>query len=116
MPTAPLHYCKIQGCGERIPRGETYCKEHKKREREAYDRTRGSAASRGYDRKWQEVRDLYIKENPLCEDCRDKGITKMANIVHHIVELTRGGAKYAFGNLKSLCTACHNNIHGWGKK
>ena len=115
MPTAPLHYCR-GGCGNKVKRGETYCPKCKAREQKAYDRIRGSAAERGYDRKWRDVRDLYIKENPLCEDCRDKGITKMANVVHHIVELSRGGAKYAFGNLKSLCTACHNNIHGWGVK
>ena len=33
---------------------------------------------------WRKLRDIYIKEHPLCEDCLDKGKVVPAEDVHHI--------------------------------
>ena len=112
MPNAPKHYCKVPDCNVKVERGETYCKTHKQREQKAYDRIRGTSAERGYDGEWQKVQAIYKRENPLCEDCRDRGITKLADLVHHIVPISKGGDRLAFSNLKSLCKACHDKIHG----
>ena len=77
----------------------------------AYDRARGSAAGSGYDSQWQKIQAIYKMDNPLCENCKDHGISKRADVIHHIVEIAEGGDRLAFSNLKSLCMTCHNEVH-----
>ena len=53
--------------------------------------------------KWKKVRDLQLKQEPLCRMCG-----RPATLVDHIVEIRDGGAKLDFSNLQSLCHSCHN--------
>lgn len=62
--------------------------------------------------RWQKTRRAYGAKNPLCEVCLGKGITKVKDLVHHIVPIADGGDWYRWDNLMSLCTACHGIIHG----
>ncbi len=117
MPDKPLHFCRHMGCSELVT--GTYCMEHQAqhdREQAAaearYTRSRGSAASQGYDAQWRAVRLAYLRRHPLCEDCLAEGKTTPAVMVHHIVAIKAGGARLDPRNLRSQCTAHHEEIHG----
>ena len=62
--------------------------------------------------KWRRVRNSHIKSEPLCRECKSKGIIKQADVVDHIVSIRFGGAPYSNSNLQSLCTSCHNSKSG----
>lgn len=82
-----------------------------------YDRQRASANKRGYDKKWETVRLLKLRDAPLCEMCEKNGKLVVATEVHHIVPVSEGGDCYMLDNLMSLCHSCHMKIHvntRWG--
>jgi 5-methylcytosine-specific restriction protein A len=64
---------------------------------------------------WQAVRRQYREEHPLCEACLRDGVVKPADLVHHKVEISEGGDPFDVENLESLCTSCHNRVHGEGR-
>ena len=105
MPIMPKRQCQ---CGA-IVSGD--CPECKAKYKQQYDKDRGSSTQRGYDRKWGKARRVYLTKNPLCIDCKAKGITRAANVVHHIIPLDQGGAKYSSNNLMALCRECHEAKH-----
>lgn len=78
------------------------------RKREA-DRQRGSAASRGYGRKWQRVRLEHLKRSPLCVECHARGEVVAAAVVDHVIP-HKGDQRlfWATGNWQSLCKPCHD--------
>ena len=107
MPIKPKHECNQNGCTILIPSGQPYCEKHKKEIKkyhdERYDKKRGTATERGYDRRWQKVRKMYLSRHPFCEQCSKDSIITTAYLVHHI-----DGSK---DNFMSLCKNCHNRIH-----
>ena len=119
MPNRPKKPCKGKygTCPNLVDANKRYCsscqpgevKKEKARTRQ-YDKQRGTTAQRGYDSRWNRVRALYIKRNPICENCINEGRTNKAEEVHHIIPIKQGGAKYSFDNLMSLCRTCHNKI------
>ena len=71
---------------------------------------------------WHSLRDWYIKHHPFCEICEQKGITRLADQVHHKVKFLTGKTHQDrmklltdVNNLQSVCRDCHNEIHH-GKK
>ena len=65
---------------------------------------------------WRKLRDAYVHEHPLCEECLSKGKVTPAEDVHHMKSPFKNGeinwnllmdAK----NLKALCKECHGHIH-----
>lgn len=58
---------------------------------------------------WRQLRKVWITSNPLCAECLDKGITKAARIVDHVIPIRLGGERLSQSNLQSLCTSCHNS-------
>ena len=77
----------------------------------AHDRFRGSAASRGYDSRWEKVRQMKVALDPLCEDCFSHGYTQPASEVHHIVSIKEDATlRLELTNLMSLCHKCHRRI------
>jgi 5-methylcytosine-specific restriction enzyme A len=88
-------------------------------ETRAREQTRGSAAKRGYNRKWQEYRAWFIRQatcsvcgrnHALCEgECKKRGQVKPAYAVDHIVP-HRGDSElfWTHNNHQSLCQAEHN--------
>jgi len=116
MPYKALKFCSYPGCNELV--SVRYCPVHQKIYDDAeairnaeYEKTRLPAAERGYDATWQAVSQAYLREHPLCETCEDNGRTRAAVLVHHIVPLSEGGARLNSGNLRALCTECHERIH-----
>ncbi len=67
---------------------------------------------------WQLLRRKKIASQPLCEDCLAVGRVTVAEEVHHNIPVERGRTleemrelAYDFGNLVSLCRACHQARH-----
>lgn len=71
--------------------------------------TRGTSRERGYDTAWQKVRDLYIAEHPLCEDCLEENIVNPEHIeVDHVIPIdVRPDLRLDMTNLRSRCRRHH---------
>jgi 5-methylcytosine-specific restriction protein A len=78
-------------------------------QRQAHDRWRGSAASRGYDSAWRRLREAKLKADPLCWWCQSLGRLTAANTVDHIVPISeRPDLRLVWSNLRSGCKPCHD--------
>lgn len=72
---------------------------------------RGSRQQRGYDRQWEKVQALKVKDDPLCGRCLDKGKLTPTQMVHHKIPVDiRPDLRLDPGNLESLCWSCHAAI------
>ena len=65
---------------------------------------------------WKKLRDTYIKEHPLCEDCLNEGKVVPAEDIHHIRSPFQNGEcnkalLLDYNNLMALCKQCHNKRH-----
>jgi len=65
---------------------------------------------------WRKLRDTYMKEHPICEECLKHGKVTPAEDVHHIRSPFRGGEinynmLLDYHNLESVCKDCHGEIH-----
>jgi len=109
MPHKPKKPCAYPNCPN-LTDG-TYCEEHKKSERERYDKyERAWDYGKKYGSKWKKIRARYVKAHPLCERCLAEGRITPVEEVHHILPVNRGGTNDE-NNLMSLCRSCHNKIH-----
>lgn len=115
-----LTICKYPGCRRPVARGEKYCEKHKdagtkreemqKRERwERRFRKKGSSSARGYGARWRRLRERFLFEHPLCEECLKRGRAVPATDVDHI-RPHRGDEALMWDeeNLQALCHACHS--------
>ena len=61
--------------------------------------------------KWTKTSRRFRTDNPLCEECKEKGIVQSAEMVHHEppleVLLEKGMNAYDSQYLHSLCDNCH---------
>lgn len=62
--------------------------------------------------RWRRLRQVKLNADPLCEECRRRGLVTEATVVDHIVPINEGGAALDLRNLQSLCDACHNRKSG----
>lgn len=68
-------------------------------------------------KRWRQLRESKLMNNPLCEICLQKGIIKPAIDIHHIDSflnyegLKRIEVAYNYNNLLALCKECHSEIH-----
>ena len=70
------------------------------------DRDRGSAARRGYNRRWARYRMVYLRQHPICVACG-----AVANEVDHVQRVVRGQNDPLFwveSNHQALCKRCHS--------
>ena len=59
---------------------------------------------------WRKLRQYHITRNPLCTQCTKSGLTVVADVVDHIIEIRDDPTKRLDSeNLQSLCHSCHNN-------
>jgi 5-methylcytosine-specific restriction enzyme A len=108
MPYRSAHPCAYQGCPDLIRGPGRYCVKHGQAEQQQYDKQRGSAASRGYNRAWQRIRTLQLRMYPTCADpFNTHALPVQAVDVDHIIPLRSGGTNEQT-NLQSLCHACHS--------
>lgn len=109
MPSRPQKICSHPGCAVLVQSGR--CASH----RTLREDTRGTAASRGYDRRWRKLRRWYIARHPMCQQCDADGISSWAEDVDHIVPFDGKSdpKRLDAGNLQALCRSCHNRkTHG----
>ena len=115
MPKRPKRPCSHPGCPH-LTSGR-FCEEHTKQEARRYEKyDRDPSTRKRYGRTWKRIRDRYIHEHPLCDQCQKEGRMTPAQEVHHVLPLRDGGT-HADDNLISLCTSCHSTItaRGWSK-
>ena len=108
MPNVLGAACRVRTCPRKAIQGTGYCELHYK---ERYRDNRLPSHKRGYNARWNKLRKAKRQANPLCERCQAKGITRIAELVHHITPLDKGGELLAWDNLMSLCRNCHDEIH-----
>lgn len=68
--------------------------------------------------RWRELRAEKLNSYPCCEMCLEKGYYVPATEVHHrtpcetaATEAEMEHLMFTFGNLQSLCHACHQEVH-----
>ena len=66
----------------------------------------GSHGIRTTGKKWQRMRSIVLKEEPLCRICDGKGQVTPSAEVDHIVPLARKGTDNR-DNLQGVCIECH---------
>ncbi len=69
-----------------------------------------------YPSDWDSRRkEVYRRDNYTCQNCGVKGGPKGGAELHahHIVPKSKGGT-HQLSNLKTVCSQCHNAIHGQG--
>ena len=67
---------------------------------------RPSASKRGYGAVWRRLRLMQLAREPLCRDCKGRGLLTPGTQVDHILP-KRDGGKDVFENLQTLCETCH---------
>ena len=108
MPTRPGSACtNTPGCRGIVRSGRCSVCGPKRQADQHYDQQRGTAAQRGYDRRWQRLRLLHLRAHPLCAECLRSGLVTQANEVDHILPKRLGGDD-SDTNLQSLCKPCHS--------
>lgn len=114
MPTGALTVCRAFGCRARVVAG--YCPAHA----DQAEYRRGSQRERGYTRRWQRVRLLFLEHHPCCGDrpgarrpvmsaCWAAGVSTPATEVDHVVP-HRGDVGLFWdqlNNWQALCHHCH---------
>ena len=99
MPWAASKLCPRHGkhTEPRCPR----CEAERKAE---FDRSRATAAERGYDAAWRKVRKQFLEKHPCCEVCGQP-----ATEVDHIRTVKeRPDLRLSWSNLRPLCKAHHS--------
>lgn len=105
MKAGPQTVCTYPGCNALIPGTERRCARHPYPRKRHYD-GRATRTDRGYDERWYETQQTYLREHPLCE-IRTRCNGDPAVEVDHIQPIRRGGDRLAFDNLQATCWACH---------
>ena len=67
-------------------------------------------------RKWRMARADVLKDEPLCRFCKAQGVTRLAEIVDHVVPIESGGAEYERSNLQPLCRWHHHKKSVWDRQ
>ena len=58
---------------------------------------------------WRKLREVVLRENPLCIHCLREGVTRQADVVDHIVPIKKWKeGELEQSNLQGLCHPCHN--------
>lgn len=110
MPTRPKTNCKFPRCAQLIKPGDMYCAEHKKQVDADYNRNRETAHGKMYAKRWKKAREIYLSQNPLCEECKRGGRIKAASEIDHIKPHDGNMALFwdSDNNWQALCKPCHS--------
>jgi 5-methylcytosine-specific restriction enzyme A len=106
----PKRICATPGCG--VLSDGTRCEAHAKLQHQRDRQRRGNAADRGYDGRWQRLRDAFIASHPLCQRCQDvHHRVRAAEMVHHLDAISQGNpALCDESRLMALCNECHAQV------
>lgn len=120
-------FCPV--CGKLMIYGKGCCEqcsaivEAKRKENQRisgrkYDAKRNGKYVRFYHSKeWKMLREKKLSQcGYLCEVCLKKGVTKVAEDVHHIKPVKEDwGRRLDINNLMAVCVSCHNSIEKKGR-
>jgi 5-methylcytosine-specific restriction protein A len=106
-PMAPMRPCGYPGCATLTDTAR--CERHRIQERRELEARRGSAASRGYGRRWRAARKLFLDRNPLCAECQQMGRLTAATIVDHVIP-HKGDTRlfWDMDNWEAICKSHHD--------
>lgn len=134
MPIAAPKPCRnAPRCSHLAKAGRRFCTCCQKAERRRYDRTRPSAAARGYGPAWRRKRRQFLRDHPTCEldqlrervrDVHDVGregrlriwLMKQterclrASAEPHHLQRVRDGGTHHDDNLVALCRPHHSGV------
>jgi 5-methylcytosine-specific restriction protein A len=110
LPKRPCSY--PGGCAALVAAGGGRCPVHasaQKEQRQQRDRERGNSASRGYGRRWQRYRQMFLRSHPLCAEHEKQKRYVAAVVVDHIIP-HRGDQQLFWNetNHQALCKPCHD--------
>ena len=80
------------------------CAVHQRAQRQAFDATRPSAASRGYGSDWRDLRNEILRQQPMCSTC-----FAVATEVHHSPRYVVGTNHRDYA-LTAMCKRCHSSV------
>jgi 5-methylcytosine-specific restriction endonuclease McrA len=64
-------------------------------------------------KRWRNLRQFFLSNNPLCVECEGRGLLVTATVVDHIIpRRERPDLELDESNLQGLCDACHNAKSG----
>ena len=73
-------------------------------------------------KRWKQLREWKLEQNPLCELCAEKGLVVAAVDIHHKIPCESARTVQEMealcfnpSNLQSLCISCHANLHRLGQ-
>ncbi|GIW48990.1 MAG: HNH endonuclease [Caloramator sp.] len=120
MQRKPKRPCSYPGCPE-LTDGR-YCEKHEKEIEREYNRNNRTYKYLYNTARWKRLRIKFLKEHPLCEECKRNGVVTLAEVVDHIIP--HKGNKELFWdeeNLQALCKECHDSKTAkedgrWGRK
>lgn len=90
-------------------------KEHKTAERKETD-MRIMRQKAYQNPQWRKMRESYMHEHPICEECLKQGKITPAHDIHHKKSPFRSGEVnwtllLDYNNLEAVCKDCHGRIH-----
>lgn len=115
--------CNHYSCNNLVKLNEAYCSKHSfnnKYRHKSYKVRRKDKAEQAFynSKEWHIVRtNVIARDLGLCKVCLSKNRIKVADVVHHIIELKESrelGLRTS--NLLSLCNSCHQEIHAKYRK
>lgn len=100
MPKSPSQHRK--------PGQRSYAEREAERKR-GIDADRVSSTQRGYGYRWQQYREVFLREHPLCVECEAQGRVAPATVVDHIRD-HRGDQTlfWALDNHRAVCQPHHD--------
>lgn len=109
----PVRAPRLCGCGMVVPSGaRCACEVKRDAERKArFDKTRPTASTRGYNRRWSKESRAFLERCPFCACCgrRLDLDTPRAAVVDHITPHKGDDALFwDKTNWQRLCTPCHS--------
>ena len=57
---------------------------------------------------WRGLRASILQNEPLCRECKKKGLIVEAKVLDHITPIRMGGDRLDENNLQPMCHSCHN--------
>ncbi|HEY2531223.1 MAG TPA: HNH endonuclease [Xanthobacteraceae bacterium] len=60
--------------------------------------------------RWQRLRRLQLRQEPLCKFCLERGIVTAAIVVDHVQPHRGDWTAFVTGELQSLCEPCHKSV------
>lgn len=90
-----------------------------KRKKQEYNRLQIHETHKFYNNNtWRKLRQSYLMEHPVCEDCLKENKVVLAEEIHHIKPILTGKTElemmtlaFDSNNLTALCKKCHQLRH-----